>query len=97
MSQLLSIIQNVLKVFDLLVYIVIALAVVFFLVGLIKYLIAPDPSSASDARGMIVNGIIILFVMISVWGLVNILSDTFGIRSTNAPAFFPVPTSGLVR
>lgn len=98
MYRLTDIFINILGLFNFVTYIIISLAVVFFLIGLVRYLASSsDASSRADARGMIVNGIIILFVMVSLWGLVNIISQTFGIRSENAPRPFPVYTPNLIR
>ena len=39
-----------------------------------------------------IYGIIALFVMVSVWGLVNVLSGTFGFTKTEAPTLPGLPT-----
>jgi len=68
---------------------IIGLAMLFFLWGLAKYILsAGDEAGQAAARSMMIWGIIILFVMVSVWGLVNILSTSL-IGSGAAP---PVPT-----
>lgn len=68
-----------------LVPIIIALAVLYFLWGLLKYVTSSDSSDQAEARNTMVMGIIVLFVMISVWGLVELLADTFNIDSGSAP------------
>ncbi len=65
--------------------IVMGLAVLYFLWGAKKYITSKDGESQTEARGMIVHGIIILFVMVSIWGLVNIIVVTFGIGPTALP------------
>lgn len=58
--------------------ILIALAVVLFLWGILKYIRASDnPEERTDGRELMVYGIVAIFVMVSFWGLVNILVGTF--------------------
>lgn len=57
---------------------VIGIAVFLFLWGLIKYITAGgDDKAVAEARKFMTFGIIALFVMVSVWGLVGILVNTF--------------------
>lgn len=57
---------------------IIAIAVIIFLIGVIKYITSGDDEEKRTAsRNMMIYGIIGIFVMVSVWGLVNILSGTF--------------------
>ena len=70
----------------------IGLGLVLFLVGLVKYMLAQDNEQGrATARQMMLWGIIMLFVMVSVWGLVNILSTSLGIKGGAAPATPTVP------
>lgn len=56
----------------------IVLATVVFLWGIVRYLSAGgDTEKLKEARNFIVWGIIGLFVMVSVWGLVALLNNTF--------------------
>ncbi|MBI4136182.1 MAG: hypothetical protein HY481_01360 [Candidatus Vogelbacteria bacterium] len=66
--------------------IVIALAVIYFLVGVFKYVMAAGDDEAKGAgRSMMIYGVIGIFVMVSVWGLVNLLVNTFGLDTSNVP------------
>lgn len=63
---------------DRLIPLIISIALILFLIGIVQYVTAGgDEEKRSAARGMIIFGIIALFVMVSVWGFVNILSRTF--------------------
>ena len=63
----------------------IAAAVVLLLYGVVKYISSGDnEEERKKGKDLIVYGIIGLFVMVSVWGLVNILTGTFGL-SPNIP------------
>ncbi|MEK7662373.1 MAG: pilin [Patescibacteria group bacterium] len=58
----------------------VALAVVFFLWGAAKFLRnAEDPGKREEGRMFMLYGVIALFVIVAVWGLVGILANTFGI------------------
>jgi len=56
----------------------IGLAMVILLVGILQYVRAGDNEEKREAgRGLMIFGIITLFVMVSVWGFVKILHNTF--------------------
>ncbi len=57
--------------------VLVALGVVFFVYGVITYVIADDEEAKSKGRDRIIYGIIGLAVIIAVWGLVGILVKTF--------------------
>lgn len=71
--------------------IIIALALLYFFWGLAQFVLAAgDETKQGEAKSIMIWGIIALFVMISVWGLVNVLVDTFGL-DTVAPTILEVP------
>lgn len=74
---------------------IVAIAGVYFMWGLIKYVVNQnDEAERTAARNMMIYGIIVLFVMISVWSLVNILVGTFNTGSNNEVRDLPIlPTS----
>lgn len=57
--------------------VLVALGVVYFVWGVISYVIADDEEAKSTGRNRIIYGIIGLAVIIAVWGLVGILVKTF--------------------
>jgi ABC-type phosphate transport system permease subunit len=71
-----GLLQLVMNLISGLIPIVIGLAVLAFLWGVLQYVVAKDEDKQKEARGVMLYGIIALFVMVSVWGLVNILGDT---------------------
>lgn len=73
--------------------VIIGAAVLVFLWGVLRYVIAKeDPEERAKGRYFMVWGIVALFVMVSVWGLVRILQNTLGVSSnTGAPGFPQVP------
>jgi len=73
------------------VIILVALAVVFFLYGILKYIgSGDDEESRGKSKNVMIYGIIGLFVMVSFWGIVNILINTFELDTApyvNVPYF----------
>ncbi len=70
--------------------IIIAFALVYFLLGVFQYIQKPEGITSEGARTKMVYGLIGLFVMISVWGLVNLVGDTFGIQSGGQAPVIPI-------
>ena len=59
----------------------ITLSVAFFIWGVGQYMLnANDSTKREEGRKFMVWGIIALFVIVSIWGLIKILTGTFGIN-----------------
>ncbi len=72
---------------------VIGVAVLVFIFGLLRYVTAGgDPDKIKEARNTIILGIVIIFIMTSVWGLVRILSNTIGLNNNTVQIPNQVPT-----
>ena len=70
---------QILRILDWVVLIIIALALVFFLWGIAKFILnAGDPEAQATGKQVMLWGLIALFVMTAVWGLVNFLSSAVG-------------------
>jgi hypothetical protein len=90
-ANLLCTVSNILNA---IVPVLVALGVVYFVWGVISYVIASDEEAKSSGRNRMIWGIIGLAVIIGLWGLVGILGNTFGINGgTTAPALPAVPLS----
>lgn len=62
------------------IYVIMALGLTVFLFGLVGYLSnVSDEEKRKESIDYMINGIIGLFVMVSVWGLLAILTGTFDI------------------
>jgi len=60
-----------------------ALATVAFIWGVITYYLNPEnEEKRKKGKSFIVGGLIALFVMLSIWGLVSILTGTFELSNT---------------
>jgi len=86
-DTLIGIINNVL------VPLIFALAFIVFLWGVFQYFIAgaADEEKREGGKSLMIYGLIGFFVMVSVWGLVNLLVGTFDLNPT-PPQFPQAPT-----
>jgi uncharacterized membrane protein len=84
-SGLFDILARVRGLVAALVPLIIGFAVLYFLWGVLKYVTAKESDAQKEATSIMVMGVIVLFVMVSVWGLVALLQDTFDIDSGEAP------------
>jgi len=58
----------------------ITLAVVIFIWGIVKFISkADEPGEREEGRQFMMYGIVALFVLVSIWGLVGIIQGTFGV------------------
>jgi len=65
-------------------------AVALFLWGVVQYVINSDESEKkADGKKFMIWGIIALTVMVSVWGLVNIVGNTFKVNTKFIPQVQP--------
>jgi hypothetical protein len=71
--------------------VLIALAVVYFVWGVVTYIIADDEEDKKKGRNKIIYGIIGLAVIIGLWGLVNLLGNTFGLNNSGNETLPTVP------
>lgn len=74
--NILGVISNI---FAVVIPLLVTFAVIYIIVGVIKYATASDDETQATARTSILHGIIALFVIVSIWGLVAILNNTFGV------------------
>ena len=82
-----SILQRIAGIINILTIIVVALALLAFLWGLMSYLFG-GAETKEVGRDRMIYGIIALFVMISVWGLVRVLNNTLGVGAGGSA---PIP------
>ncbi len=89
-----SIFGYIQKIFNYATILIISLAILYFLWGVVQYVIKHDPEGKERARSQIVYGIIGIVVMVSVWGLVNIIQNALGVGSTDNQSQVPaLPTA----
>jgi hypothetical protein len=69
------------SIFEDIIMILMAAAVVYVVYG--AFLMISNEEKREDGKKIIYHGIIGLFVMISIWGLVSILDKTFGLSGSS--------------
>ena len=81
-----SIVTNIKNLVNNVIPILLIIGTVVFLWGVILYLTAgADEEKRANARSLMIHGLVGLFVMVAVWGIVNVLVGFFGITGTGIP------------
>jgi predicted PurR-regulated permease PerM len=84
-QTLTNILQQVKTLLDIVIPIVITLAVIYFLWGLAKFLTsAGDSEKHEEGRNIMIWGVIAIFVIVSFWGLVRVIQNTFSIQDNRS-------------
>ncbi|MBI5816857.1 MAG: hypothetical protein HZB09_00310 [Candidatus Yonathbacteria bacterium] len=82
------------KIINALMPFTVGLAVLFFMFGVFQFIRASgNEDEITEGRNRMIYGIIGIFVMVSVWGLVNLLDNTFGLTSDIIPCLPTFPPS----
>lgn len=69
--------------------ILIAFAVIWIIVNVVRFIIKADSEDRKPIQAAILWGIVGLFVILSIWGLVRILTNTFATDTTAPTESFP--------
>lgn len=59
-----------------------SVAFLVFIWGVIEFVIKADSKEKEKGKQFMIYGIIGLFVMTSIWGIIKLLTTTFGFNST---------------
>jgi len=78
-----SILTVISKIINILIPLAIAAGVLYFIWGVIQYITAKDEESQGAARKTMISGIIGLFVIVAMWGLVSVLRNKFDLGGNN--------------
>lgn len=73
--------SKVQEVIRIVTQIVVALAFIYFLWGLMQYLIT---DKKEEARSAMIYSALIMAVMFSIWGIIGLLQQTFGLQDTSS-------------
>ena len=85
-----GILSRIQDIFIIVIPIIMTLALLYFLWGLAHYILgAGDEEKRKAGRDMMIYGIIALFVMAAVWGLVGVLGRTVGVGTGGATPDLP--------
>lgn len=61
--------------------IMVTLAVIYFIWGVVQYVTSGDAEKKEQGQQHMIWGLIGIFVIVSIWGLVALLANTFGISN----------------
>lgn len=75
--------------------IIMVLMTLWFLFGVFKYIAEKDASKLKERRTFMLNGLIGLFVAVSVWGIISIAGNVFGTKNSSAPSLACPPGTKL--
>lgn len=96
-SLLNQIIVNLIRTATLVILLLDVLAIMVFVWGIVKFIFAAsNPEQLKKAKGILWWGVIALFVLASVTGIVLLLQDYFGVnnQAIPIPQFGPVQAPG---
>ncbi|MBI2673723.1 MAG: hypothetical protein HYX23_00360 [Candidatus Zambryskibacteria bacterium] len=81
LSNIQTLVQSIGRLVNLALPIVVGIALLAFFWGLVKFIFAQgDETAKADAKKIMLWGLIALFVMISVWGLVRFIGTALGVN-----------------
>lgn len=70
------------KAIDFIIPMIMALAILIFLWGIVKYILASgDPAKEKAARSSIIYGLLGVLVLVAFWGIIQIVTSTFDIET----------------
>jgi len=79
-------------IFNIIIPILVILGVLYFVWGVVIYVISNDEEAKKRGKDRMIYGIIGLVIIVAMWGLVSILNNTFGLGvGTGAPVTPVVP------
>lgn len=77
-----SVINTISNIVNQLIPLFLALALLAFFWGLITYIWkSGDAEAQEQGKNIMIAGIVGLFVMVSIWGIIGIIANTFGIQT----------------
>src|SRR3989338_296825 len=80
-------------IFSIIIPVLVVLGVVYFVWGVVTYVISSDEEAKKSGRERMIYGIIGLVVIVAMWGLVGIVVNTFGVGVGGGG--LPIPTVGF--
>ena len=83
------------QILNIVIPILMVIATIVFIWGIISYILsAGSDERKKEAKNLIIWGLIGLFVIVAMWGLVTVIGSTFGVSETvipRAPGGLPFP------
>ena len=92
MTGISGLISKLIGILNQLIPFLILVAVVIFIVGILRYVMAKGPEDKEKGMHVIISSIIGLTVIVSMWGLVTFLQQSFGLTGQgNSVQKFYIP------
>lgn len=82
------------NILDTIIPILVTVAVIVFIAGVIQYVISTDEQAKKTARDRMIYGIIGIFLILSIWGIISLIGNTFGIQQGGAVGANDLPSIG---
>lgn len=83
LGNLTTLVQNIRGLINQILPVLLALAILYFFWGLITFIrAAGDPKKVEEGKSIMIWGIIALFVMVSVFGILNWLAGAANLNNT---------------
>lgn len=76
-SNLINLLYLAMQIINLVIPLLIAVALIVFFWGLISYVRKAD---SGEGRKIMIAGIVALFIMVSIWGIIRLIGNTLGIQ-----------------
>lgn len=91
-GSIIPVINDIITIVGALVPFMLTLAVLYFLWGLAKFVLAAgDEGARESGRSIMIWGVIAITVMVSLWGLVALLQEIFSVDASASYVAPPVP------
>ncbi len=84
LGNIVPLVQGVGYIVSLLIPILIGVAVIVFFYGLVRYIMSSGEGH-KEGRNIMLAGIISLFIMVSIWGIIFFAQEAIGINHANLP------------
>ena len=80
-----NIICQIHKILNLIIPALVALAVLYFIFGVVQYVIRDSEEAKKKGKDHIIYGLIGLAIIVSLWGVVGIVTQSFGLAGNEVP------------
>ena len=87
LENIITLLQQFGVIVQYIIPILVGLAIAFFFWGLVKYIREPEKPAG---KSTMIAGIVAIFIMVTLWGLILFAQRTFGIENQN-PSSIPAP------
>lgn len=68
----------------------VTIAVIYFIWGVISFIMASDEEAKKMGKTKIINGLIGLFVIVAFWGIIAIVKNTFSVGNATGDSIIPL-------